>query len=44
MQHFDAIRDRIRSRTRRSCQILGRSGELWGAMSGHDKVVVARAR
>jgi virginiamycin B lyase len=25
-------------------QILGRPGELWGAMSGQDKLVVARAR
>ena len=24
-------------------QILGRPGEMWGAMSGQDKLVVARA-
>ena len=25
-------------------QLLGRSGEVWGAMSGQDKLVVARLR
>jgi virginiamycin B lyase len=47
--HFDPVRERFETFRLRSPgasvrQLLGRPGELWGAESGADRLVVARSR